>query len=63
MGTIKSGQLALSVRDAAELLGVDRRVVTRELTLNGGTLPAKRMGPKRIVISRLELEAWLRHAQ
>jgi len=50
--------LTLTVREAAELLGTDPRTVSGELSVNGGTIPALRVG-RRIVIPRERFMAWL----
>ena len=53
-----SGSATISVRDAAELLGVDPRTVTSELSTNGGSLRAVRVG-RRVVIPRVAFLTWL----
>lgn len=50
--------VTLTVREAAELLGTDPRTVTGELSVNGGSIPALRVG-RRIVIPREPFTEWL----
>ena len=50
--------MTLTVREAADLLGTDPRTVTGELNVNGGTIPALRVG-RRIVIPREPFMQWL----
>jgi excisionase family DNA binding protein len=53
-----AGDMTLTVREAADLLGTDPRTVTGEFSVNGGTIPALRVG-RRIVIPRESFMHWL----
>lgn len=48
----------ITIKDAARLLGVNPRTVSAALTLNGGDIPARRVG-RRVVIPRVPWLAWL----
>lgn len=48
----------ITVKDAAALLGVDRRTVTGALSVHGGDIPARRVG-RRVVIPRMPFLEWL----
>lgn len=51
-----TGRLGLSVREAAETLGLCEKTLLAHV--NAGTIPAKRVG-RRIIISVEALRAWL----
>lgn len=48
----------VTVKDAAAIVGVDPRTLTAELSVNGGTIPARRIG-RRVVIPREAFLTWL----
>lgn len=51
-----STSAVVTIKDAAELMGVNRRTMSGALSVHGGEIPARRIG-RRIVIPR---EAFLR---
>lgn len=52
-----SDRATITIREVAELSGVDPRTVSGALSVNGGEIPARRIG-RRIVIPRAAFLAW-----
>lgn len=52
-----SAAAVVTIKDAADLMGVNRRTLTGALSVNGGEIPARRIG-RRIVIPREAFLHW-----
>ncbi|GAA4057529.1 hypothetical protein GCM10023065_02980 [Microbacterium laevaniformans] len=51
-------RMTITVKEAAQMLGVDPRTVTSALSTRGGNIPARAVG-RRVVIPRASFLAWL----
>lgn len=52
-----SGCATVTIKEAAELVGVDPRTLNGALTIHGGDIPARRIG-RRVVIPREAFLSW-----
>lgn len=57
-GAAEAARATLTLKEAAELLGVDPRTVSAALSTRGGAIPARQVG-RRVVIPRGPFFAWL----